>query len=145
MMHAQAMIKEWFTNVYFFINMNSIYKITTLKYQLKMHRTCMTSLCCSWHTGLTWRHGLLNTMYIFVMYVSPINFSMNNPFHVSCTHAKLSINRSMIEVRPRQIEIMLSVCVRVGFRVLSLIKNECVGEMFLYSSVPGFRKNVTIL
>jgi len=44
------------------------------------------------------------------------------------------------------IEILLSVRVRVGFKVLNPIKNKFVGEIFLNSSdVLGFRKNITIL
>jgi len=49
-------------------------------------------------------------------------------------------------IRPCQIEILLSVRVRVGFTVLNLIKNKFVGELFLNNSdFPGFRKNITIL
>ena len=43
-------------------------------------------------------------------------------------------------IRPCQIGILLSVRVRVGFRVLNPIKNKFVGDNFLNNSdVPGFR------
>ena len=50
-------------------------------------------------------------------------------------------------IRPRQIGILLSVRVRVGFRVLNPIKNCFVGENLNNSDVPGFRNkyNYTII
>jgi len=46
-------------------------------------------------------------------------------------------------IRPCQIGFLLSVRVRVGFRVLNPIKNKFVDDIFLNDSeVPGFRKKM---
>ena len=63
-------------------------------------------------------------------------------------HDKAGHGLKLKTIRPCQIGILLSVRMRVGFRVLSPIKkhHKFVGEISLYNSdVPRFRKNITIL